>query len=171
MSYQLWHVVLAFLVPVCILLFAGVHILDLRKALRDVEEENVKLNAQVASHRGLVFSIMRKFRDLFGPLQDVVAQLKGADVNMKNAGDVMSGKMQEIGTLLEIVNTAHEQNQRNAQALDEKNVQAEQNLSELARVREQQLQDAAKLQDGATALKQAQTALFGDAEKKDPVVH
>lgn len=169
--YHLWHVALAFLVPCSVLVLAGIHILDLRKALRDTEEGNIRLTTQVAAHRGLVFSVMRNLRELFEPLQDVAARLKEADASLQGAGDVMAGKMQEIGTLLQIVNTAHERNQRDTQSLDEANAQAEKNLTDIARVREQQLQDAAKLQDGAAALKKAHATLFGDQTDKGPVVH
>lgn len=79
--------------------------------------------------------------------------------------------LQKIGTLLQIVNTAHERNQRDAEALKEANAQVEKHLADIATMCEQQLQDAARLQDGAAALKEAQTALFGVAEDKDPFIN
>lgn len=167
--YHLWHVALATLVPLCALVFVGIYVLDLRKALRDAEKENAELNAQVASHRGLVFSIMQNLRGLFGPLQDVVAQLQVADADVRGAGAVMTEKMREIGTLLHVVNAAHERNQQTAQVLGEKNAQAEQNLTDIDRVRGQQLRDAARLQEGAEALEQAQATVFG--KPKDGNIH
>lgn len=168
--YHLWHVALAFLVPVCALLFVGIYILDLRRALREADEENVRLTSQVASHRGLVFATMRNLRGLFEPLQEVVATLGDADKDVRDAGEVMTEKMQQINGLLEVVNVAHEQNQHGAQALSAANAQAEKNLADIAEVRQQQLQDAARLQDGAEALGKAQAVLFGD-ESKDPTVN
>ncbi|MFC1702878.1 hypothetical protein ACFLZO_00295 [Patescibacteria group bacterium] len=167
--YHLWHVALAALVPLCVLMFVGIYVLDLRQALRETKEENDKLSEQVASHRGLVFSIMRNLRGLFEPLQDAAAKLQGADADMRGAGEVMTTKMQEIGTLLNVVNAAHEQNQRDAQVLGEKNAQVDKNLSDLTHVREQQLQEAARLQEGAKVLDRAQTAVFGTPKDKDTV--
>ncbi len=169
--YHLWHVALAFLLPACALMFAGVAVLDLRRKVRIRDSENMKFRAQLAEQqaagRQLIVNLGIVADDCAGILSGLQ---EDARPQVRAAGKDTLQQIGKIRAALAIVRGIMARHQREIREMDERRQELEQvNIANIESARDlRTASDALAARERTVAATVALSASPGD---DDPVLN